>query len=62
MNEVTIHKFGGSCLRDSSDIELITKIIKSQQCKPVIVVSALWGATDRLLSAANEPRYAKRLV
>ena len=53
MNEVTIHKFGGSCLRDSSDVELITKIIKSQQCKTVIVVSALWGATDRLLRAAN---------
>ena len=62
MNEVTIHKFGGSCLRDSSDIELITKIIKSQHCKTVIVVSALWGATDRLLRAANEPRYATRLV
>ena len=62
MNDIVIHKFGGSCLRDSSDLEIITKIIKSQPSKIVVVVSALWGTTDRLLRAANEPRYATRLV
>ena len=62
MNDVIVHKFGGSCLRDSSDIELIAKMIEQQEGKTVIVVSALWGVTDRLLRAANEPRYATRLV
>ena len=49
-------------MRDSSDIELIAKMIDQRQEKTVIVVSALWGVTDRLLRAANEPRYATRLV
>ena len=49
-------------MRDSSDIDLITKMIAKQQSKTIIVVSALWGVTDRLLRAANEPRYATRLV
>ena len=62
MNDVVIHKFGGSCLRDSSDLDNISRIIKSQPSKIVIVVSALWGTTDRLLRAANEPRYATKLV
>ena len=62
MNDVVVHKFGGSCLRDSSDLEVITKIIKSRPSRIVVVVSALWGTTDRLLRAANEPRYATRLV
>ena len=62
MNDVVVHKFGGSCLRDSSDLDIISTIIKSQPSKIVVVVSALWGTTDRLLRAANEPRYATRLV
>ncbi len=62
MNDVVVHKFGGSCLRDSSDLETIAEIINAQAEKTVIVVSALWGVTDRLLRAANEPRYATRLV
>ena len=62
MNDVVIHKFGGSCLRDSSDLEIISRIINSQPTKIVVVVSALWGITDRLLRAANEPRYATKLV
>lgn len=37
-------------------------MIAQQQDKTIIVVSALWGVTDRLLRAANEPRYATRLV
>ncbi len=37
-------------------------MIEKQEGKTVIVVSALWGVTDRLLRAANEPRYATRLV
>tara|TARA_B100001250_G_scaffold413205_1_gene446572 strand:- start:537 stop:1859 length:1323 start_codon:yes stop_codon:yes gene_type:complete len=61
-NNFTVHKFGGSCLRDSTDLDLISKIINIQEGKSVIVVSALWGATDRLIRAANEPRYASKLI
>jgi aspartate kinase len=62
MDEVIVHKFGGSCLREGKDIDRIGEIIKSHQGRPLVVVSALWGMTDRLKRAANEPRYANRLV
>lgn len=58
----TVHKFGGSCLRDSSDLERISQVIQQTSGQSILVVSALWGTTDRLLRAANEPRYAGRLV
>ena len=57
-----IHKFGGSCLRDSSDIAHITQIVNQSEHPTILVVSALWGTTDRLMRAAKEPRYAGRLV
>jgi aspartate kinase len=62
MDEFIVHKFGGSCLREGKDIDRIGEIIKSHQGRPLVVVSALWGMTDRLKRAANEPRYANRLV
>ncbi len=57
-----IHKFGGSCLRDASDLERIANIVMEAEQPVVLVVSALWGTTDRLMRAAKEPRYAGRLV
>lgn len=57
-----IHKFGGSCLRDSSDLERIADILENATKPVIVVVSALWGTTDRLMRAAQEPRYAGRLV
>ena len=57
-----IHKFGGSCLRDSSDLERIGQIVIEAEHRVILVVSALWGTTDRLMRAAKEPRYAGRLV
>ena len=62
MSDITVHKFGGSCLRDGNDIDRIGEIIENTKGKPVVVVSALWGMTDRLMRASNEPRYASRLV
>ena len=62
MDEIIVHKFGGSCLREGKDIDRIGEIIKSHQGRPLVVVSALWGMTDRLKRASNEPRYASRLV
>ena len=57
-----VHKFGGSCLRDRSDLERIAHIVHEADQPVVLVVSALWGTTDRLIRAAKEPRYAGRLV
>ena len=63
MNEPpVIHKFGGSCPRDSTDLNHIAEIIENTEQPAVLVVSALWGTTDRLMRAAQEPRYAGRLV
>jgi len=59
---ITVHKFGGSCLRDSSDLERISQVIQQTDGQAIVVVSALWGTTDRLLRASHEPRYAGRLV
>jgi len=57
-----IHKFGGSCLRDASDVDHIADVLNDSEGPPIVVVSALWGTTDRLMRAAKEPRYAGRLV
>ena len=59
---VEVHKFGGSCLRDSSDLDRIADALGMVEEPVVVVVSALWGTTDRLMRAAKEPRYAGRLV
>jgi len=63
MNDpITIHKFGGSCLRDSSDLDRIAEVVGHWDGQSIVVVSALWGTTDRLMRASKEPRYASRLV
>ena len=62
MDEFVVHKFGGSCLREGGAIDRIAEIIQIMPGKPLIVVSALWGMTDRLFRAAREPQYAGRLV
>ena len=62
MSEIIVHKFGGSCLRERSDIDRIAEIINHFEGVPLIVVSAIWGMTDRLLRVVNEPLYAGRLV
>ena len=59
---ITVHKFGGSCLRDISDLNRIAEVIQHWPGQSLIVVSALWGTTDRLMRASQEPRYASRLV
>ena len=61
MSERIIHKFGGSCLREPNDIEKIAEVIGGDH-QAIIVVSALWGTTDRLYRAAKDPQYASRLV
>jgi aspartate kinase len=55
MSDWVIHKFGGSCLRIPGDIIKIEQRILESLGKPIVVVSALWGVTDRLLRATREP-------
>jgi aspartate kinase len=62
MDNIIVHKFGGSCLREGKDIDRIGEIILKSEGSPIVVVSALWGMTDRLMRASTEPRYAGRLV
>ncbi len=62
MSEIIVHKFGGSCLRDSGDLDRIAEIITSFEGRPIVVVSALWGMTDRLIRAAGDSIYAGKLV
>ena len=57
-----VHKFGGSCLRDHDDLDRIAEVLSHFDGPAMVVVSALWGTTDRLMRAAHEPRYAGRLV
>ena len=57
-----VHKFGGSCLRESSDIEKIANIIHNTEGKPVVVVSALWGVTDKLLRSLRDTQYREKIV
>jgi len=61
VSERIIHKFGGSCLREPNDIDKIAEVIGGDH-QAIIVVSALWGTTDRLYRAAKDPQYASRLV
>jgi len=56
-----VHKFGGSCLREPVDIQKIAEVIEGED-QAILVVSALWGTTDRLYRAARDPDYASRLV
>ncbi|MDP6011766.1 MAG: hypothetical protein QF707_08240 [Candidatus Poseidoniaceae archaeon] len=62
MNDWVIHKFGGSCLRIPGDLEQIHHRLLTCEGRPLIVVSALWGVTDRLIRAIREPWQWSNLV
>ncbi|MEM2921225.1 MAG: aspartate kinase [Candidatus Bathyarchaeia archaeon] len=57
MNNILVVKFGGSCLPDSNNIraaaEKVAKEVANKK-KVVVVVSALSGMTDQLLSLAQD--------
>ena len=52
----TVLKFGGSCLKSRADISAIADRIRMFSPFPVVVVSAFFGVTDRLLDAVNDIR------
>ena len=50
-----VHKFGGASLADSTAVRRAVEIIQSHRREPtVVVVSAMAGATDALLTVAQE--------
>ena len=52
----SVLKFGGSCLKSSLDISAIAERILELDSNPVVVVSAFYGVTDRLLDAIHDAR------
>ncbi len=58
----TVHKFGGSVLRGAPDLDRLADRVSESDGRNALVVSALWGTTDRLLRAVDDPAYADRLV
>ena len=58
----TVHKFGGSVLRGAPDLDRLADRVAESEGRNALVVSALWGTTDRLLRAVEDPAYAERLV
>lgn len=55
-------KFGGSSLRKGEDVDRIAELILSRQDRVVIVVSALQGVTDLILSSLPEMRQGEANV
>ena len=53
-----IAKFGGTSVSSKDRISVIKKIVEEQLDKsPIVVVSALSGVTDLLLSLPTLPKY-----
>ncbi len=50
---VRVMKFGGGCLRDTDDFLRVVQILQQEDTPPVLVVSAIYGVTDRLENAAR---------
>ena len=46
-NRWTVHKFGGSVLRGAPDLDRLADRMAEDDGPAAIVVSALWGTTDR---------------
>ena len=50
MCDISIFKFGGSCLKESHDIDaIVQRVRESESEKIIVVVSALHGVTDRII-------------
>lgn len=57
MSQIHILKFGGTSLQNTSFINQAVEVVKnkSREARPVIVVSAIAGVTDRLLALSKIP-------
>lgn len=50
---IHVHKFGGSCLSGAEDIDAIVERVRTSEGRPVVVVSAFQGVTDRLMEQVD---------
>jgi len=57
-----IVKFGGSILKTAADVERLLTVIRLYPAPPVIVISALFGVTDLLLTAMRDIRQNGQLI
>jgi|TARA_B100001250_G_scaffold414419_1_gene452680 aspartokinase/homoserine dehydrogenase 1 len=57
----TVYKFGGSSLADSECFKKVANIIKNNPRKLAVVVSAIKGTTDTLLSITNDAAKNKNI-
>ena len=55
-------KFGGSCLRNREQFSRVIDIIRNYRDQLVVVVSALYGVTNRLEEAVREVKKSERAV
>lgn len=66
MQNRKVVKIGGSNLKQIKDIQRIANIITSYEQAPVVVVSAFYGVTDKLIACLNEihskPNGVKELI
>ncbi|TFF96083.1 MAG: aspartate kinase [Promethearchaeota archaeon] len=55
-NDLTVMKFGGSCLKDAKSISKTTNIIQNylEKSRIIIVISAFKGITDKLINFYNK--------
>ncbi len=58
-----VHKFGGTSIADADGFRRVTQIVGEQierPVRPVVVVSAMGGVTDRLMAAARHAATGER--
>jgi len=57
----TVAKFGGNCVSRQDMYERIARIVKSDPARRFLVVSAIAGATDSLVSTIAKPREEREI-
>ena len=60
--ERIVLKFGGSVLRSTEDILKITEIVRSYRQPAVVVVSAFYGITNRLIALTEKTKSGKNVL
>lgn len=51
-----VMKFGGGCLKNPDSFERVARVIKARKGGCLVVVSAIYGMTDKLISAVQAAR------
>ena len=62
MSNKIVAKFGGSNLKSSSDYHRLTEIIRAYDRPPVVVVSAYFGLTNRILKVLQKSPFDRENI